>query len=177
MSSTAVFLDRDGVINPDVGHPHRVSDAVLFPDVGPALRRLQTAGHRLVIVSNQSGVGRGYFGLDQVVRFNTALMTALHQEGVAIDIEHFYVCPHAPSDNCSCRKPKPGLLVAAATALDLRFTDSFIVGDAGSDMEAGRAVGLTTIFLNRDRDAVTPQADWVHDNPSVADLVLRQSRA
>jgi D-glycero-D-manno-heptose 1,7-bisphosphate phosphatase len=170
----AIFLDRDGVINPDTGHPHRTADAVLFPDVAPGLLRLQEAGYRLVVVSNQSGVARGLFELDQVVRFNAVLVAALNREGVSIQIEHFFVCPHAPADRCQCRKPKPGLLVAAAESLDLSFGGSFLVGDAESDVEAGRAAGVATILLNRHRHPVITQADWVlHDLNEVADLVQR----
>jgi D-glycero-D-manno-heptose 1,7-bisphosphate phosphatase len=171
-----VFLDRDGVLNPDNGHPHRLEDAVLFPDVAPALRRLQGLGYMFAVVSNQSGVGRGYFDLEQVTRFNSALVESLIAEGISIALDQFFICPHQPADDCKCRKPRPGLLVAASAHLNANLRHSFIVGDRESDVEAGAAVGVTTILLNRQREAVATQADWVlHDLNEIADRLPARS--
>src|SRR2546429_9934469 len=103
----AIFLDRDGVLNKDVGYPHHLSDAVLYEDVIPALLKMQQAGYVLLIVSNQSGVARGLFDLDAVLRFNDAIAKQLRKADIHISRKDFYVCPHGPSDDCNCRKPRP----------------------------------------------------------------------
>lgn len=175
LTHKAVLLDRDGVINPDVGHPNRIEDAVLFPDVAPALLRLQSAGYILAIVSNQSGVARGYFGMQEVVDFNRVISAALNAVGVSIRTERFFVCPHGPADECGCRKPKPGLINRAARELKLDLRRSFLVGDAESDIAAGRAAGVLTILLNRGRQAASTGADWTaHGMSDVADFVQHQ---
>jgi histidinol-phosphate phosphatase family protein len=171
--SQAVVLDRDGVVNPDVGYPHRRADAVLFPDVTPALLRLQAAGFRLAVVSNQSGIARGYYTLQQALEFNRLLATALADHGVSVDTDHFFMCPHHPADACACRKPRPGLLLLAAEKLHLDLARSFFVGDAESDVEAGDAAGVTTIRLNRPNLPVVSRARFVcRDLNEVADRVL-----
>ncbi|HEY7287462.1 MAG TPA: HAD family hydrolase [Vicinamibacterales bacterium] len=175
--SKAVFLDRDGVINPDIGYPHQTVDAIPFPDVASALRRLQAAGYQLTVVSNQSGIARGYYTLEQAEAFNGTLAEHLRNGGVAIDHRHFFLCPHHPNDRCGCRKPKPGLILRAAQELNLSLPESFIVGDAETDIQAGHAAGLTTIRLNRSATAVVSEATSVLRNlHDVADWVLR-SRA
>jgi len=147
----ALFLDRDGVINPDVGYPHRLQDAVLFDDAIPALYRIQQAGYVLLIISNQSGVSRGMFRLDDVQRFNDAIAKQLRQGGIRITRKNFFICPHGPRDGCACRKPRPGLLLKAARQHKIALSASFTVGDALSDLEAGRRAGTRTILLNRTR--------------------------
>ncbi len=173
MSNSAVFLDRDGVLVLDVGYPHKVSDVKLFPDVAPALRSIQEAGHLLLVVSNQSGVGRGLFSLDDVLKFHQALGEKLAQEGVQLNLEQFYVCPHSPADNCSCRKPKPSLLQKAAKAHAVDLTQSYLVGDKETDVQAGRSAGVQTIRMNRDREDVQTAANWVvSDLMEAADFIL-----
>lgn len=145
----ALFLDRDGVINPDVGYPHLLQHAVLFDDVTPALYRIQQAGYVLLIVSNQSGVSRGMFCLDAVHRFNGAIAKKLRQGGIRVTSKNFFICPHGPQDRCVCRKPRPGLLLEAARQHKIALPVSFTVGDSLSDLEAGRRAGTYTILLNR----------------------------
>jgi D-glycero-D-manno-heptose 1,7-bisphosphate phosphatase len=176
-SRKAVFLDRDGVINPDVGYPHHTIHAVPFPDVASALCRLQAAGYQLAIVSNQSGIGRGYYTLEQAEAFNKTLADSLRNRGVLIDDRHFFLCPHHPNDRCACRKPNPGLIQRAAQQLNLSLHDSFLVGDAETDIQAGHAAGLTTIRLNRSTTAVVSEASSVLSNlHDVANWVLDRTR-
>ncbi len=172
-SRPALFLDRDGVLNPDVGHPHRPEHARLFEDVIPALKRIQAVGYVMVVVSNQSGVGRGLFGRADVDRFNRLLGDKLSGGGVEIPLDHFYVCEHAPDAECSCRKPRPGLLLAAAERLHLDLTRSLMVGDRQSDLETARRAGVRGILLSREssRERNTPHVvSSLHD---VADLLER----
>jgi len=171
----AVFLDRDGVLNGDVGYPHRLEDAILFDDVVPALRRIQNAGYVLLVVSNQSGVARGLFTLNQVSRFNRAIAEQLHKANIRITGKNFYVCPHGPRDECSCRKPKPGLLLKAARQHKIDLERSFTIGDEETDIEAGRRAGTQTVLLDRAGKNRKTKADLVASSLSeAADLV--QSR-
>jgi histidinol-phosphate phosphatase family protein len=113
-----VLLDRDGTLIRDVGYPHRLEDYELLDGVAPALRRLVDAGYRLAIVTNQSGIGRGYFGYSDFERFHARLLADLSAAGVSIDAT--FLCPHTPDDHCECRKPAPGLLWRAELATSRR---------------------------------------------------------
>lgn len=135
-----VLLDRDGTLVRDVGHPHRLEDYALLPGVAPALRRLIDAGYRLAIVTNQSGIGRGWFGRDAYERFQARLLADLAAAGVAIDAT--FMCPHAPDAGCNCRKPAPGLVLAARDALGVDLAASWLVGDGERDVEAARRGGV-----------------------------------
>lgn len=148
----AVFFDRDGTLIEDVGYLSDPAQVRLLPGAAEAVRRLNRAGFLVVVVSNQSGVARGLYGIDAVERTNQRLQQLLQQEGAHIDA--FYFCPHLPTGTvpayakeCDCRKPKPGLLYRAAQDLDIDLTESYMVGDAVRDIQAGRAAHCHTIFL------------------------------
>ena len=152
MAARAIFLDRDGTINREGGYLSETEELSLEPAAAEGLGILRQAGFLLVVVSNQSGVARGYFPEDAVRRFNEALSRALEAEGVRID--RYYFCPHYPggvvpgySLVCECRKPKPGLLLQAAQEADLALSRSYSVGDAARDLEAGRAAGTKTVLV------------------------------
>lgn len=144
----AVLLDRDGTLMIDHGFVGRVEDVDLLPGVGSALRAIVAAGFLPVVVTNQSGVARGYFSLDAVHAVNARLRGLLSREG--IDIEHFYICPHGPDDACTCRKPGAGLALAAARDLDLDLRSSLCIGDRERDIWMGEAVGAFTALLASD---------------------------
>ncbi len=141
----AVFLDRDGVIVRDSGYPSRWEDLVLLPGAVDAMRRLRQAGYRLVIVTNQSGIGRGLFSEATYQSLSERLQRALQAAGAGVD--GVYHCPHRPAPlgatpGCDCRKPQPGLLLRAARELGLDLAASIMIGDRPSDVQAGRAAGL-----------------------------------
>jgi D-glycero-D-manno-heptose 1,7-bisphosphate phosphatase len=144
----AVFLDRDGVINRAVvrdGKPYppaRLEDVEILPGVPDALGRLRAAGFRLVVVTNQPDVARGTQQRSVVEAIDGFLAASL-------PLDEFRVCYHDDRDDCPCRKPKPGLLEAAARDGDLSLSASFMVGDRWRDVEAGRHAGCTTIFIDR----------------------------
>jgi histidinol-phosphate phosphatase family protein len=129
-----VLLDRDGTLIRDVGYPHRLEDYELLAGVAPALQRLAGAGFRLAVVTNQSGIGRGYFGFADYERFHARLLADLAAAGVAIDAT--FVCPHAPDAGCECRKPAPGLLWRARDELGADLASSWLIGDTERDVEA-----------------------------------------
>jgi len=141
----AVFLDRDGTVIRDHSYLAEVERVELLPGAGAALARLRAAGYLLVIVTNQSGVGRGYFSAELVDRQHERLRELLDAQGVKV--AGFRYCPHAPEDACECRKPLPGMLLSAAAEFDIRLGDSFMVGDKLSDIAAGRAAGCRTVAI------------------------------
>jgi histidinol-phosphate phosphatase family protein len=137
--SRFVFLDRDGTLVRDTGHPHRPEDYRLLPGVPEALRRLQDAGFRLAIVTNQSGIGRGLFSEAQFERFQGLLLGDLERAGVAI--ERTYHCPHVPGAGCACRKPAPGMLWRARDELGAELGTSWVIGDGARDVELAAGAG------------------------------------
>jgi histidinol-phosphate phosphatase family protein len=131
----AVFLDRDGTIIEEKHYLHRPEDVVIFPGAARALKRLQDAGFKLFILSNQSGVGRGYFTLAEVERVNQHLLAELEKEGVRF--EKVYVAPEAPDQPSRGRKPSPQFLFDARDEFGLDLGASYVVGDKLIDLECG----------------------------------------
>lgn len=135
-----VFLDRDGTLVRDPGYVHRIDDYELLPGVVAGLRQLQAAGWKLAIVTNQSGIGRGFFDERDFQAFQEHLLADLAAQGVTI--EGAFYCPHAPDEGCTCRKPAPGLLERAHDELDADLSESWMIGDSARDAEAAAAAGL-----------------------------------
>ena len=151
----AVFLDRDGVLNRAPirkGRPYTpnsVSELEVLPGVPEALDRLREAGFRLIVVTNQPDVARGTQRREAVEAINSAL-------SVQLGINDFRVCYHDDGDGCNCRKPAPGLLLAAAQEGQLDLSSCFMIGDRWRDIEAGRRVGCATIFIDYGYDEKQP---------------------
>ena len=148
----AVFLDRDGTINVEKDYLSRPEDFEFFPDVPLALKRLKAAGYLLIVVTNQSGVARGYFTLSEVDTLHRHIQAQLKQFGTELD--GFYICPHHPDKgiaeyraHCSCRKGEPGLLLQAATDFGIDLERSFMIGDKLTDIEAGTRAGCQPILV------------------------------
>lgn len=161
--SPAAFIDRDGVINEDRAYVSRPEDFHLLPGVGEGLRRLRQAGYRLVVVTNQSGIARGYYTEADYHALTEYMRQTLRAEGV--ELEGVYHCPHHPTkglgdyrQDCDCRKPRPGLLLKAREDLGLDLGRSLIIGDKPSDVEAGRAAGLALCLLVRSGQTLPPAA-------------------
>jgi D-glycero-D-manno-heptose 1,7-bisphosphate phosphatase len=151
-TNKAVFLDRDGVINVEKGYVHRIEEFELLPGVPLAIRILKEAGFLVIVVTNQSGVARGYYPMDAVHRLHRHLDTELAAFGACIDA--YYVCPHHPEHGigdlkatCSCRKPLPGMLEQAAADFGIDLIKSYMIGDKSSDVAAGLAAGCRSMFL------------------------------
>jgi len=143
----AVFLDRDGVLNRAVvreGRPYpprSVEELEILPGVAQALKALRGAGYRLIVITNQPDVARGAATIAEVEAINRAL-------GDILPIDEFRTCYHDNFDGCDCRKPLPGALHGAALAHDIDLTRSYMVGDRWRDVEAGRAAGCVTFFVD-----------------------------
>lgn len=141
----AVFMDRDGTINREVGHVNRLEKFELLPRAAEAIRRLNARGFKAVIVTNQSGVARGYFTEDFIRVLHRELEAQLAREGARLD--GVYYCPHIPGTDCGCRKPAPGLLLKAAAELDIDLGRSYVVGDKQVDVELAHRVSAAGILV------------------------------
>lgn len=148
----AAFLDRDGVINKDKAYVHRWEDFEFVPGAIEGMRKLQDSGYTLVIVTNQSGLARGYYSEEDYLQLTQELRQYLASHGV--QLAGVYHCPHHPkgtvppiSIECNCRKPAPGMLIKAASELCLSLPDSILIGDKPSDIEAARAAGVGRAYL------------------------------
>jgi rfaE bifunctional protein nucleotidyltransferase chain/domain len=170
----AVFLDRDGTLVEDVGYPRDPDQLRLLPGATQALAELRIKGFALVIISNQSGVGRGLLTREQADRVHSGLTGLLAEQGVSLD--GAYYCYHGPDEACPCRKPSPHLLRTAADELGLDLARSFMIGDKRTDVEAGRAACSGTILLTgRPAEGIT--ADFVApDWPAAVDYILARTR-
>ncbi len=129
----AVFLDRDNTLIYDPGYIHRPEEVVLLYGVGEGLRLLKEAGFLLIVISNQSGIGRGYYGEEDFWAVNGRLQQLLKPYGVQID--DFFFCPHRPDEGCRCRKPNTLLVERAARKWGIELSKSFVVGDKESDLQ------------------------------------------
>ena len=140
-NAPALFLDRDGTLIEDHGYLADPAGVRLLPAVAAALRRFRDAGYALVLVTNQSGIGRGFYGWDDYEAVAARLRELLAEEGMELDAE--LACAHTPGvEGCTWRKPGPGMLVEAARQLGLDLSRSLLVGDKLSDIEAAAAAGL-----------------------------------
>lgn len=148
----AVFLDRDGVLNEDRGYVHRWEDFSFLPGAIDALRQLQQKGYLLVVITNQSAVARGLCTEADVLALHERMRAFLRERG--IELAGIYHCPHHPQGSvsdyaiaCACRKPEPGMILRAAQAHGIDLSRSLLVGDKLSDLEAGRAAGIPSLYL------------------------------
>jgi D-glycero-D-manno-heptose 1,7-bisphosphate phosphatase len=148
----AVFLDRDGTINEEVGYIDRMEKLQLIPGAAEAIRLINQSGMKTIVITNQSGVARGFFDEEFVEKTHTYLRDILRAEGALIDA--FYFCPHHPKEGraeylkiCDCRKPAPGMLLRAAEELRIDPNHSYMVGDTLWDIEAGVRAGTRGVLV------------------------------
>ncbi len=141
----AVFLDRDGTISHYVSYCRRPEEFRLLPGVGEAIRLLNEASLPVIVVTNQSAIGRGLLTFDMLAVIHEKMRRGLKRFGARVDA--VYVCPHHPDDGCACRKPGIAMLLQAARELNLSLPDSYMVGDRILDVRSGRAVGSRTILV------------------------------
>ena len=179
MQAGAVFLDRDGTINVDTGYVSSPDDVRLLPGAGEAVARLNRAGWRVIVVSNQSGLARGMFDERTLEEIHDRLRELLAAEGARLDA--IYVCPHLAEGaavaqyeiDCDCRKPADGLLRRAAEQWGVDLAASWMVGDSDRDVEAGRRAGCRTIRLGSQpsESSVLTAVDL----PRAAEIILGDS--
>jgi D-glycero-D-manno-heptose 1,7-bisphosphate phosphatase len=182
-SKKAVFLDRDGTLIEEKKYLHRPEEVVLFPGAGSALSALRQAGYSLFMVSNQAGVGRGYFSLEDVAAVNARLVQELARESVRLD--KIYIAPEAPGQPSRGRKPSPQFLYDARDEFGVDLSKSYMIGDKMLDLECGWNAGVKKSILvrtgygkeveqSRDprlaqaitRDDLTGAAEWILNRPN-----------
>ncbi len=163
----AVFLDRDGVLNCDYGYVYKVDDLKLIEGVGETLKRLKDAGYLLLVITNQPGVARGYYTLEDVDIFHAAMQKQL-QADYGVKIDEFYVCPHHVDGKvaefaikCECRKPAALLPEQAIEKYDIDRGSSFFVGDKDSDMECAKNISVTGIQVGCSESDRSPYAKFI----------------
>ncbi len=144
----AVFLDRDGTINEDYGYVYKVEDFKFIDDVPVALKRLNKLGYILIVISNQSGIGRGYYTKEDADKVFNYMIKVLKNKGV--NISKYYYCPHVDNDNCGCRKPKLGLFEDAIKEFDIDLDNSFAIGDKIRDLSICINTGVKGILISRE---------------------------
>jgi D-glycero-D-manno-heptose 1,7-bisphosphate phosphatase len=179
-----VFVDRDGTIAEEMGYLNHVSRFHMFPFVPGAIRRLNDANLLVVVITNQSGVARGYFPETLVHAIHDRMTQQLAAENVHVDA--IYYCPHSSEDRCGCRKPKPGLLERAAREHCLDLRQSFVIGDRYADIELAHRVGARGILVRTgygQGELAWKVATWpkppdfvAEDLAAASDWILRQKR-
>lgn len=184
MLRPAVFLDRDGTVSEEVGYLNHISRFRMLSGVPAAIRKLNDAGLPVVVVTNQSGVGRGYFPESVVHEVHERMLSELHTFGARLD--GVYYCPHVGADECGCRKPKAGMLQRAASELRLDLKKSFVVGDRGGDVAMAHRAGCKSVLVRTgfgEGELAWHAAKWPHQPDFVAkDLteavqwILREAR-
>jgi D-glycero-D-manno-heptose 1,7-bisphosphate phosphatase len=177
LTNPAVFIDRDGVINKDHGYISKVDDFEYIEGVFEACRAFKKMGYLLVLVTNQSGIARGYFTEDEFLTLTEWMDWNFADEGVELD--GIYYCPHHPEQgndiyrqDCACRKPKAGMFLAAADFLKIDLSRSVMIGDKGSDMQAAITAGINQRILVKTGKAVTSESEVLASTvlDSIADV-------
>ena len=165
MASKAVFLDRDDTIAKDVQYCRRPEDLKLLPTVPEAIKLLNQNGFNVVVVTNQSGIARGYLTEEILTQIHSKMKRELGQDGARVDA--IYHCPHHHDDGCECRKPKTALFQRAAKELDIDLSHSFVVGDMQMDISAGKVLGCQTVLVttgSQGGDAIVDAPDYTADS-------------
>ena len=140
LKNKAVFLDRDGVINIDKNYVYKIEDFEFVDGIFEKLRDYQKRGYLLIVVTNQSGIGRGYYTEEDFQKLTSYMLSELEKEG--IKIAKVYHCNHSPEEGCECRKPNPGMLLKAKEEFNIDMKNSIMIGDKESDMEACKRAGV-----------------------------------
>lgn len=166
-TNRAVFVDRDGTLAPDVNYCLRPDDFNLFPEAPHAIKMLNDAKFKVIVITNQSGIARGYFTEDTLTKIHQKMRNELKNNGAYLDA--IYYCPHHPDDKCKCRKPGTVLFEKAAIDFNIDLSHSFVIGDRDVDIRAGKAIGAKRILVTTGPDRDTKLTD--HPDCIAADLI------
>lgn len=172
MSKKVFFLDRDGVINADRGYVYRRAEWQWQTGVFEALKKLQEAGFELAIITNQSGIGEGYYTIDDMERLHAWMLEELKKDGITVAAIGY--CPHTAQDNCSCRKPKRGMIDQVAERIgEIDFAQSWVIGDKPLDLELGKNIGAKTALV---RSKYWKEEELTHKPDLIIDSLLEAAR-
>jgi len=155
----AVILDRDGTLNFDPGYISEIQNFKLFPETIPALKKLFKGGFLLLIITNQSGIGRGYFNRSKVRKLHAHLEKVLAENGIFL--AKIFICPHRPEENCKCRKPNALLFEKAVREFRLDKKKCYCVGDKETDIKASEKVSIKSFLLGRDSENILKAAEKI----------------
>ena len=147
MTIKTIFLDRDGVRNKEVGYLFRIADFEFIEGVFDACLYFQQLDYKIIIISNQSGIARGYYNENDYQKLTEWMLDQFNDNGINI-LDIFY-CPHSPESTCNCRKPKPGMLIEAKNKYNISMQNSWMIGDSESDIKAANAAGIFNTILVR----------------------------
>jgi D-glycero-D-manno-heptose 1,7-bisphosphate phosphatase len=173
--SPAVFLDRDGTIMHDADYCSRPDQVRVFDGISAALRQLKDSGYKIIVITNQSGIGRGFF---TEIEYRAVEAEVSRQVGTDL-IDATYFCPDVPGQPSECRKPAPGMVLRAGREHDLDFSGSFFIGDKEIDAECAHNAGVLAIRVRTGFDKMTDGscADWVaEDLPAAAAIILNRTK-
>jgi D-glycero-D-manno-heptose 1,7-bisphosphate phosphatase len=180
----AIFLDRDGTVNEEMGYINHAERFVLFPFVADSIRIFNDLGFLVIIVTNQSGIARGYFSEQLMRQIHNQLRSDLKKMGARVDA--IYYCPHHPTEGkgkytreCNCRKPKPGMIEQAVLEYDIDLTRSFMIGDRYKDIEFARNLNMRAalVLTGYGRGEYQYQSQsWQYDPDIVGDNLLQVAR-
>ncbi len=183
MKNKAVFLDRDGVINEDKGYVHRIEDFKIYPEVFPALKKLQEAGYKLLIVTNQSGIALDYYTEEDFKKLTDYMLKVFEKEGIHID--KVYYCPHHENGTnpkytlkCECRKPESGMIRKGIEEFNIDPSKSFLIGDKENDIKAAHKEGVKAILVKTGQGMKyvdNTEADYTAENilDAVENIILK----
>jgi heptosyltransferase-2 len=157
LSGVTIFLDRDGTLNPDPGYIRSPDQFELFPGVAGALARLKRAGAQLILVTNQSGIARGFLSAQDLERIHDKLRHLLNGAGASLDAVYF--CPHHPDAACGCRKPETGMIEQAVRERQVDLARSYYIGDHARDMQLARRIGARSVLVTSGKDGAHTQAE------------------
>ncbi|MBU1109075.1 MAG: HAD family hydrolase [Candidatus Riflebacteria bacterium] len=176
----AIFLDRDGTLNPDPGYISNPDDFILFPGVGEALANLKKAGYLLILITNQSGISRGLISWQQLELVHQKLQNLLAAADASLDA--IYLCPHHPDyppvngvSACDCRKPQPGMILQAIKDFDIDTQSSYVIGDRGSDVKIAINAGIQPIYIGKSLLPGYEKVQTFVDLKAAAEWLLRES--
>jgi len=142
---SAIFMDRDGTVSEEIGYIYNVDLYKPYPFAGPAIRKINESGMKAILITNQSGIERGYFPESQVHKVHEILRAELARHDARLDAVYF--CPHHPDTGCDCRKPRPGMLLRAQQELGIDLSRSYVIGDKYLDLEAAHAAGARSVLV------------------------------
>ncbi len=166
----AVFFDRDGVINQDFGYVYAQKDFIFSEGIFDLLKYCKNKGFLLFVITNQSGIGRGYYSLEDFKAISAYMQNELKKK-LGFGFDSIYFCPHLPDSECQCRKPKPGMITQAKEDYDINLDKSFIIGDNISDMQAGQNASIKhKILVGKYAGKDVPCFDNLHIVANVKDI-------
>ena len=183
MTNAALFVDRDGTINEDIGYVSRSEDLIIYPWAAEAIRLVNESGMKTIVITNQSGIARGLYTEETLHHIHGRLLEELARDGAQVD--GIYYCPHHPKIGddryrrlCACRKPQPGMLHQAAREHNVDLTRSFVIGDKSSDMNLATNAGARGVLVltGYGRETQTERERWPCDPELVADNLLEAVR-